>query len=150
MRQFWRGVLAGGAGVVLAYMFSEALKVATAQPRPCHGLVPGVIVADCPSATDWSLPSNHAAIATALAVALAFTVRRSARWAVPLALIVCASRVIIGVHYPHDVLSGMLLAAVVVTLSTLLLERPAQFVVARTIERGRRRSPEESPSEQSS
>jgi len=123
-------VLAAGSGVVAAYLISEGLKVAIAQPRPCIGLAAGTTVADCPSATDWSLPSNHAAIATALAVAIAFSADRAARWAVPLALLVCASRVIIGVHYPHDVLSGALLAAVIVTGTTLVLGRPAHVVAA--------------------
>ena len=123
--------VAGGCGVVLAYATSEALKMATAQPRPCLGLAPGDTVADCPPATDWSLPSNHATIAMALAVALIFTSARAARWAIPLALTVAASRVIIGVHYPHDVTSGLLLAATVVTATVLVLERPVGVLVTR-------------------
>ena len=122
-------VVAAGSGVVVAYAISEALKVAVAQPRPCLDLAPGTTVAPCPSAIDWSLPSNHATIAMGLAVALALTVRRSARWAVPLALAVAASRTIIGVHYPHDVGSGVLLAVTVVTVTTLALDRPVGVVI---------------------
>lgn len=127
--------ISAGVGVVVAYAISEGLKVATAQPRPCIGLEPGTTVASCPAATDWSLPSNHATIAVGLAVALAFTSSHAARWAVPLALAVAASRVIIGVHYPHDVGSGMLLAATVVTVSALVLERPVRVVVERCLAR---------------
>ena len=129
-------VLAGGVGVVIAYVASELLKVRLAQPRPCLGLEPGVAIAVCPAADDWSLPSNHATIATALAVALVFAIPRAARWAVPLALAVGAARVAIGVHAPHDVATGALLAAVVVTITTLALERPARMVASGVMDRG--------------
>ncbi len=124
-------VVAAGSGVVLAYAISETLKVAVAQPRPCLDLAAGATVAPCPSATDWSLPSNHATIAMGLAVALVLTVQRSARWAVPVALAVAASRTIIGVHYPHDAGSGILLAVTVVTVTTLALDRPVDAVIRR-------------------
>jgi len=137
-------VLAGGVGVVVAYSASELLKVLIAQPRPCLGLDPAVAVARCPSATDWSLPSNHATIATALAMALLFAIPHAAWWAVPFAVAVGAARVAIGVHYPHDVATGMLLSAVVVTTTVLALQRPARSVaerVTRSLSRGTSRSP---------
>lgn len=129
-------VLTGGVGVVIAYVSSELLKVRLAQPRPCLGLDPGVAIAACPAADDWSLPSNHATIATALAVALVFAIPRTAWWAVPLAMVVGAARVVIGVHAPHDVATGALLAAVVVTTTTLALQRPAQVVACGVVDRG--------------
>ncbi len=118
-------------GVMMAYVISEALKIALAEPRPCLSLPAGTTVADCPGATDWSLPSNHSAIAAALATALVLWSPRSAWWAVPLALGVGASRVLIGVHYPHDVLTGMLLAVAIVIGATLLLERPVTTLTNR-------------------
>ena len=129
-------VLAGGVGVVIAYVMSELLKVRLVQPRPCLGLDPGVAIAACPAADDWSLPSNHATIAIALAVALVFAIPRAAWWAVPLALAVGAARVVIGVHAPHDVATGALLAAAVVTVATLALQRPAQIVACGVVDRG--------------
>jgi len=132
--------LATGAGVVLAYISSEGLKAVIAQPRPCLGS--GATVASCPPATDWSLPSNHATIGMAMAVALVLTVPRSARWAVPIALAVAISRVAIGVHYPHDVGSGMLLAAAVVTATTLAFQPPLHLAVARAMHRWRAHRPD--------
>lgn len=130
--------VASGVGVVAAYAMSETLKVISAQPRPCVGLGSHAIVAACPPANDWSLPSNHATIGMALAVALLLTVARAARWAVPLALVVAASRVVIGVHYPHDVGSGMLLAVSVVTVTALALQPLALVVVSRPSRRRNR------------
>lgn len=126
---------AGGLGVVAAYAGSEALKVAIGQPRPCHvlDLDPVTTVASCPPVTDWSLPSNHATIAMALAVALVFARPRTARWAVPLALTVAAARVVIGVHYPHDVGTGLLLAVGVVTVAVVTMERPLGAVLGRRL-----------------
>lgn len=122
-------VLAGGIGVVLAYAGSEVLKVLAAQPRPCQQVA--ALASDaCPPAGDWSLPSNHAVIAVGLATALLLTFPRWWRWVVPVAAAVLVTRLALGVHYPHDVLDGALLAVVVVTGSVLVLDGPARRIVA--------------------
>src|SRR5690606_14083971 len=59
--------LAAGAGAVVAYAASEAVKSLVRQPRGCWELVE---VAHCPAVGDWSFPSNHTAIAAALATAV--------------------------------------------------------------------------------
>ncbi|MCC5697916.1 phosphatase PAP2 family protein, partial [Klebsiella pneumoniae] len=64
------------------------------------------VLAQCPEHDDWSLPSNHSAIAAAFAVALAAQWRKITSLVVLLALLEGFSRVFIGVHYPHDVLLG--------------------------------------------
>lgn len=121
-------LVAAGAGAVVAYAASEVLKVVAAQPRPCQELV--ALAGDaCPPAGDWSLPSNHAVIAVGLATALVLAVPRWWRWVVPVAAAVVATRVALGVHYPHDVLTGALLAVVVVTAAVLVLDRPARRAV---------------------
>ena len=122
-------LLAGGIGVVAAYAGSEALKVVAAQPRPCQELTL-LVVETCPPAGDWSLPSNHAVVAVGLATALLLAVPRWWRWVVPHAVVVVVTRVALGVHYPHDVLTGALLAIVVVTGCVLVLDAPARRAVA--------------------
>lgn len=119
------GVLAAGG----AYLTSEVVKLLTAQPRPCHVLGSAVARGHCPPAGDWSLPSNHAVLAVGLATALALVAPRTARWTVPTALLVIVSRVAAGVHYPHDVMTGALLAlALVVTVVAVLDKRALQMV----------------------
>lgn len=122
-------LVAGGAGAVITYATSEVLKAVAAQPRPCQELV--ALAGDaCPPAGDWSLPSNHAVIAVGLATALVLAVPRWWRWVVPVAAAVVVTRVALGVHYPHDVLTGALLAVVVVTAAVVVLDGPARRAVA--------------------
>lgn len=108
-----RGI-AAGIGVVLAYLSSEIIKVLVTEPRPCHNFSVTTIAA-CPNASDWSWPSNHATIAAAIAVAIMIMSPRLAVAAsLPLALLIAVSRVVVGVHYYHDVLTGAFLAVIAV------------------------------------
>lgn len=67
-----------------------------------------------------SLPSMHAAGAFALAQGLQLGVGRHKRWLLRvtwlLALAVALSRVVLGVHFPSDVVAGMLVGAASATL----------------------------------
>lgn len=109
----------------VAYVCSELLKSGLTEERPCRavtGAVPSLV--ECPTYGDWSFPSNHATIAGGAAVAL-ILVRRAIVWlTVPLALLMAFSRVFVGVHYPHDVATGLLLGAVVATVAVRLGTRP--------------------------
>ncbi|KFG74945.1 phosphatase PAP2 family protein [Streptomyces mutabilis] len=110
----------------LAYVGSELVKSVFAQERPCRavaGAVPSL--AECPPTGDWSFPSNHATIAGASAVTLAL-VRRALAWlTAPLALLMALSRVFVGVHYPHDVVAGLLFGALVAAVAVRLGTRSA-------------------------
>src|SRR5699024_10837516 len=87
-----------------------------------------VTVLSCPGSGDWSWPSNHAVLAAAFATACILVVPRLAWFAVPLALAIAASRVAAGVHFVHDVLSGLalgaLVVAAVVAAASPVLDRP--------------------------
>jgi len=73
-----------------------------------------------------SFPSGHAASAAAFAVGATIEMPGLAAAACPLALAVAASRVATGVHYPSDVLAGLVIGAAAAA-STLLWwpRRPA-------------------------
>jgi membrane-associated phospholipid phosphatase len=97
---------------VLGYAISEFTKALVEQERPCRAVRDIVAtIAECPETGDWSLPSNHAAIASAAAVGLAVAWRRLAIVVVVLAVLEGFLRVFVGVHYPHDVIAGLLLGA---------------------------------------
>ncbi|MFE8944280.1 phosphatase PAP2 family protein [Streptomyces sp. NPDC007856] len=98
--------------VVLAYGVDAVLKLAVREDRPCQSLHMRTLEA-CPAPGDWSFPSNHAAIAAAAAVALVFVSRRLGAVAVVAALAMGVSRVWVGAHYPHDVLAGLVVGALV-------------------------------------
>ena len=110
----------------VAYVCSEVLKSAATEERPCRAVADAAVsLAECPPHGDWSFPSNHATIAGAAAVALAL-VRRALLWlTAPLALLMAFSRVFVGVHYPHDVIAGLALGAVVAFVAVRLGTRPA-------------------------
>ncbi|MGW5125821.1 phosphatase PAP2 family protein [Streptomyces cyslabdanicus] len=116
--------------VVLAYAVNSLLKLLVREVRPCRTLHVVTLEA-CPARTDWSFPSNHAAIAAAAAVALLLVARRlgvSRRLgalACLAAVAMAASRVWVGAHYPHDVAAGLLSGALVAyVVMRALLRRP--------------------------
>ncbi|MDF9813942.1 phosphatase PAP2 family protein [Streptomyces sp. SPB162] len=113
--------------VVVAYAVNDGIKMVFDEQRPCRTLHT-VTVEACPALGDWSFPSNHAAIAAAAAAAMLVTDRRLARLAVPAALLMAASRVWIGVHYPHDVLVGLIVGALVAWPITRHAHRAAPAV----------------------
>ncbi len=95
---------------VLALGINALLNVVLPRPRPFLVLPVHVLVTSRPQ--DSSFPSDHAASASAIAATL--LLGTEARWGVLGllgALVIGASRVIAGVHYPSDILGGVLVGA---------------------------------------
>ncbi|MFF9650952.1 phosphatase PAP2 family protein [Streptomyces sp. NPDC014622] len=114
--------------VVAAFVVNDLVKSLFHEQRPCRTLHV-VTVEACPPLGDWSFPSNHAAIAAAAATAIWLTDRRLGAIAVPAALLMAASRVWIGVHYPHDVLIGLVTGGLVAWVLTVAARRCGPVVV---------------------
>lgn len=115
------GTLAvGGFGVVSAYLTSELVKLVVTEPRPCRALDIATVL-ECPEVGDWSWPSNHSVIAASFATACVLAAPRLIWLVAPLAAILAFSRVTAGVHYVHDVLSGMALGVLVVSVVVVAL-----------------------------
>lgn len=108
------GAVVIGVGTVAAYAISEALKLVVDEERPCRALRGVEAITKCPPTGDWSFPSNHATLAAALAVGPAMLWPRLAALTLPLAGAAALLRILVGVHYPHDVLAGALLGGTVV------------------------------------
>ncbi|GGZ21886.1 phosphatase PAP2 family protein [Streptomyces nitrosporeus] len=119
-RHAFRTLVCAGAGVVGAYLTSELVKILVTEQRPCRTLSLETVLT-CPAPGDWSWPSNHSVIAAAFATACLLAVPRTAWAVVPVALMIGLSRVAAGVHYVHDVASGLALGALLVALLTLVL-----------------------------
>lgn len=127
-----RAVLAG-FGMVLAYAGSEALKLVINEERPCRAVPGADPVADCPPPGDWSFPSNHSTIGASLACGLAAARPRLAVVTLPLAAAAALLRVLLGVHYPHDVLAGALWGGGIALAVALALRTPATWAADRVL-----------------
>ena len=102
-----RGLLALSLASVTT---NVVLKRASGRRRPPEGLVPLRRGPHRPPLTT-SFPSGHAASASAFATAVALELPWTAIGLAPLAAAVAASRVVIGVHYPSDVVAGAAVGA---------------------------------------
>jgi undecaprenyl-diphosphatase len=94
----------------------QIVKPLVARSRPFEYVVADARVIQDPRPTTPSFPSGHSAAALVGAVSLA-RVWPQARWALALlAALIAYSRIYVGVHFPSDVLGGMLLGAAVAWL----------------------------------
>jgi undecaprenyl-diphosphatase len=101
-----RMALAAGGGLLLY----KWLKQRTLRPRP-YQVSPDVVAAAAPL-DQFSFPSGHTLHAVSLTVVACTHFPQLAPLLVPFALLVAASRPILGLHYPSDVLAGATLGTV--------------------------------------
>jgi undecaprenyl-diphosphatase len=89
------------------FINSNFIKEIFDRPRPCLTLPDVHLLVGC--GQTYSFPSGHAVTSFALAVFLTLVYPR-AKWVLfPVAFLISYSRIAVGVHYPFDILAGMLL-----------------------------------------
>ncbi|HNX90657.1 MAG TPA: phosphatase PAP2 family protein [Candidatus Omnitrophota bacterium] len=97
------------AGSTVAYQFTYAVKELIERPRP-YLVIPGVNV--LASSSGFSFPSGHTAM---IFMAAYIVLCYSRKWAIPayiLAFAVGFSRIYVGVHFPIDVIAGIMIGTI--------------------------------------
>jgi undecaprenyl-diphosphatase len=109
-------MLATGAAGLVVY---KVLKRIFVRERPFirHA---GISLAQAPL-DRYSFPSGHTLHAVSFAWQLCAAFPELAPIVIPLALAIAASRVVLGLHYPTDVLVGALIGAVFAMIGTALV-----------------------------
>ena len=79
---------------------------------------------------DPSFPSDHAAAAFAIAFAIFFLSRRAGIGFLLAAAAISLDRVLIGLHYPGDVVAGLIVGLAAAGLVTAVGQRPLRATVA--------------------
>jgi undecaprenyl-diphosphatase len=129
-----RWKLASGSGfaaAAVAFVVNYVIHSAWDRPRPYES---HVIRHPWSVSTDASFPSDHASVALAIAFAvLAFDLTAGSVLLVA-AILIAVGRVLIGAHYPGDVLAS-LGVALVAAFVVVRLARPAVDRVVRLVER---------------
>jgi len=98
------------AGLTFSYNICHALEVLVARPRPFL-LLPGVNTLFTTSG--FSFPSTHTAMAFTAALILSRGSGRNGYVFYIAALIVGASRMYLGLHFPSDVVAGAVIGLIV-------------------------------------
>jgi membrane-associated phospholipid phosphatase len=103
------------AGALIALGINQSLVAAVAESRP-YTVMPGVLVLVSRS-TDHSFPSDHAVMAGAVAVGVLLADRRLGVVTAVLAVLMAATRVYVGAHFPLDVVAGLAVGAIIALAS---------------------------------
>lgn len=101
------GVMLALALALNALICNVVIKNIVARVRPCDVNTAISLLIDRPK--DYSFPSGHTAISVAAVTALYFAGEKKMwKWALLLTVLIAFSRMYLYVHYPTDILGGIL------------------------------------------
>jgi undecaprenyl-diphosphatase len=129
----WLIILFAILAVVASDQVSNLIKDFVMRPRPNHAGIPNLhYEPDFGGVSPYGFVSNHAANATSLAIYLTLLYRNKfVTWGLLCwVLLLCYSRVYLGVHYPSDVFCGIVLGIIIGSLASYfckLIERGTSF-----------------------
>ena len=114
-KKYRRGGIALTVGLALVLLIGNVtLKPLIARTRP-FDLIEGIELLIA-SPTDFSFPSGHTLSSVVAAAILTMTDKRFGYVAIPLATLIAFSRLYLYVHFPSDILGGVLFGAIISTV----------------------------------
>ena len=127
-----RAALIGAATLLLTFIITNlCLKPMIARVRP-YEVVEG-LTRIIEKQSDRSFPSGHTAASFAVSfVMFRYLPKKIGVPAVVLSALIALSRLYLGVHYPSDVIMGLLIAMVVSTLTIRIAKRREQRTAYRS------------------
>lgn len=115
--QWWYGLpkpatrhacVSAGASFALGLGLAQIMLLFIHRDRPYDAGISHLII---DKTVDWSFPSDHAIASSAIVFAWALNGMRRWLWVfVGLAVLICISRIYVGMHYASDILGGMAVA----------------------------------------
>jgi len=115
------GLVCGVAIFIGALITNITLKNLVARTRPFYAIEGLITLIDYPS--DYSFPSGHATSWFAGGMGMFLTVKKRYSFIfLILALLMAFSRLYVGVHYPTDVLAGLIVGTLSAILSYFIVK----------------------------
>lgn len=117
----WMGITVLAALLFTLLVGNLTLKPLVARPRPCwrHPEIPLLIA----NPKDFSFPSGHSMSSFAAATAVLMWNRRAGIAALAGAVIMACTRLYFYVHYPTDIVAGLLIGVVLGILAYWIVKR---------------------------
>ena len=115
----WQAALHMAAVGIVAASLYRLLKGWTRRPRPYRSHVG--IVAHIPPLDEFSFPSGHTLHAVSFSLVALAWFPELLFLLLPLTLLIALSRVVLGLHYPSDVIMAMLIGLGLAELSIMLV-----------------------------
>lgn len=103
-----------------AWAISHFLKILFHTPRP---FVEFANVHNLINETGFAFPSGHATFYMALAFAIFLTHKKAGYWFMFFALLIGLARIIVGVHFPVDILGGYILGVLIAYLVRVIYDK---------------------------
>jgi undecaprenyl-diphosphatase len=108
----------GFSSLAARYGVTELIRLFYHRPRPfltyhVHQLIPE---------TSYSFPSGHSTFFFAFSYAIYLYNRKWGTWFLCATIIMTISRIIAGIHYPSDIVGGMIIGIIIAKVSFIYLK----------------------------